>query len=146
MLTSVPQGPYQNPQINDGTYSAIIRNIIEGTYGDANDDSSYFKVALELPEEQCIIVTNFYFRPGAPKTQRRLWYFCVSVGREPNDFVVQPDSFIGLTLQVRVETVQRDGVNLGNPYVDVARFAAPRPIRHVRPRNYLEFASDISEI
>jgi len=143
MLTSVPQGPFENPKIDDGIYTAIIRHIIEGSYGDRHDDSTYFKIALELPEAKCTIVTNFYFRPGASKTPRRLWHFCSSVGLEPNDFFVQPDSFIGLPLEVTVETVQRDGVNLGCSYVDVARFLPAPTVFPESLRSDLEISADV---
>lgn len=119
----IPAHPSENPRLSDGIYAAIIRNVIEDTYG---DDQPLVQVVFWLPEEEVHFVTNFYFPMGGSwKVQRRLWVMCQMIGLEPADVAYEPELFEGRTLRLTTCRVDPRHSNVAWWYSDVNRFLPP---------------------
>ena len=117
----IPSHPANNPNLEEGIYNAIIKQVSTGTYGD--NQSPYAKVVFWLKEQDCFFVTHFYF-PGnnAPGSKARLWYFSQSVGLDTQDVVKNPELFVDLPVRIEVCRVTPEDALFSAPYSDVLRF------------------------
>jgi hypothetical protein len=120
----VPNAPFNNPPLPEGTYDAIVHSVIEGEYG---EQQKYLKVILEVPAAKQAFVTNFYFPNGLStvKAVQRFWHFCKCVGMVFQDYFDRPRDFCGQRLRVVVHQVTNPKVNGGPPYCDVKLFLPP---------------------
>ena len=120
MKNTIPQGPYNNPKVEDGIYEAIIDHITIAYY----NKGKYIQIVLRLPIEDLYVVTNVYFPDGksSTRTEQRLWHFCSFVGLTKQDVLDHPDLFKEKKLRVQILRMQQKTVNSGNPYYDVKRF------------------------
>jgi hypothetical protein len=119
MKNSIPQGPYNNPKVDDGIYEAIIDRTSVGAY----NKGKYIQIIMRLPAEDLYFATNVYFpNEHASRSKQRLWHLCSLLGLEVNDVLTQPGLLRDKRLRVQVLRMQRKTVNGGNPYYDVERF------------------------
>jgi hypothetical protein len=126
MKNSIPNGPWQNPLIDDGLYDAKIAHVVKGVYGKA--EHPYLKIVCILPTEDVYFTTNLYFKAGGTiKSDRRLWHFCECIGVKKADVLNDPGCCNDKRLCLRVKRIQKKNANYGNPYSDVERFLPPLP-------------------
>ena len=120
--TPIPQGPWYNPNLEEGAYDAVIKNVHEGVYGMPRD--KYLQVVLWLPDEEAHFVSNFYLSSNKPDNRSvyRLYRLCKCVGRVPQDALDDPALFEGEELQVTVKTMKGVRGNSGRAYCDVGLF------------------------
>lgn len=121
MTARIPQGPRDNPSLDEGIYDATIVNVKQGTYG--ADDSQYIQVIMRLPKPGFHFVTNFYLPQGKPDTRtlKRLTWFTQCFGLVPQDVLDSPQAFKGQQLKVQIKQCQ----NQGYSYCDVELFLHP---------------------
>jgi hypothetical protein len=133
MKNTIPNGPWQNPLIDNGLYDAKIAHVVKGVYGKA--EHPYLKIVCILPTEDVYFTTNLYFKAGGTiKSDRRLWHFCECIGVKKADVLNDPGCCNGKRLCLRVKRIQKKNANYGNPYSDVERFLPPdRPVRTHNP-------------
>lgn len=119
--TTIPRGPWHNPQISEGVHDAEIVEIRQGRYGTNRD--MYLQIVLRLPKQQEYMVTNLYFPSGQPnsKTVQRLSRLCSIVGLAPQDALDSPKDFAGA--QIKVAT--KEYANDNRKYQDVQFFLPP---------------------
>jgi hypothetical protein len=117
-VSRIPQGPWYNPELEEGVYDAKIMYLTKGTYGAKYDP--YTQIVLCLPKADQAFVTNLYFPEGKPdsKTVERLSRLCQCIGLLPQDVFDSPHAFHGAELRVQIKRCKRDG----REYWDVDRF------------------------
>ena len=126
MKNTIPNGPWQNPLIEDGLYDAKIAHVVQGVYG--KEEHPYLKIVSIIPNEDVYFTTNLYFKAGGSiQSDRRLWHFCECIGLKKDDVLNDPGCCSGRRLCLRVKRIQKKDANYGNPYSDVERFLPPRP-------------------
>jgi rRNA processing protein Gar1 len=126
MKNTIPNGPWQNPLIEDDLYDAQIAHVVKGVYGNA--EHPYLKIVCIIQTEDVYFTTNLYFKAGGTiKSDRRLWHFCECIGEEKADVLNDPGCCNGKRLCLRVKCIQKKNANYGNPYMDVERFLPPLP-------------------
>ncbi len=120
--TPIPQGPWYNPELEEGAYDAVIKNVHEGVYGKNRD--KYIQVVLWLPDEEAHFVTNLYFPENKAdnRSVKRLYQLCKCVGQVPQDALDNPKWFKGEELQVTVKKMKGVRGNCGRAYCDVDLF------------------------
>lgn len=118
---TVPQGPYYNPDLEEGIYDAKIVDLVQGEYG--KDKDMYLQVILRVKEPECYVVSNLYFPKGKPdsKTVQRLSRLSQICGLVPQDALDSPRDFKGAELKVQIKRFKNDG----REYSDVSRFLHP---------------------
>ena len=123
--TQIPQGPWSNPDIEDGDHDAQIVELKEGHYGPQQD--TYLQVVLWLPQEGKHFVTNLYFPEKKPdsKTVQRLSRLSQICGLVPQDALDSPQDFRGCELKIRVKRFKAKGRADSFEYCDVDRFLHP---------------------
>lgn len=120
MIHLIPNGPWQNPKINDGIYQAVIHEVLEQKSGIGDP---MLKIVLFLPEHDLYFVNQMYFPGGSSlQSQRRLWHFCQAIGVEQHALVENPDCAKDKKVRVEIETRIQGQANRGKPYADVKRF------------------------
>jgi hypothetical protein len=122
---TVPQGPWSNPDIQDGDHDAKIVEIKKGLYGPKND--MYLQIVLWLPKAEQHFVSNLYFPSGKPdnKTIERLSRLCQICGLVPQDALDSPKDCQGCELKIRVRKFKASGRADSFEYCDVDRFLHP---------------------
>jgi len=122
---TVPQGPWTNPDIEDGDHDARIVEIKKGLYGPSND--MYLQIVLWLPRTEQHFVTNLYFPAGKSdnKTVQRLSRLSQICGLVPQDAIDNPRDFRGCELKIRVRKFKAGGRANSFDYYDVDRFLHP---------------------
>jgi hypothetical protein len=133
MKNSIPNGPWQNPLIDDGLYDAKIAHVVKGVYGKA--EHPYLKIVCILPTEDVYFTTNLYFKAGGTiKSDRRLWHFCECIGVKKADVLNDPGCCNGKRLCLRVKRIQKKNANYGNPTrMSSGSFRRYRPVRKHNP-------------
>ena len=101
-VSTVPQGPWYNPALEEGSYNATITEITEGKYG--KPKNAYLQCVFWLPDEKVHVVTNFYLSSASDtKTGLRINRLCQAVGRLPDELRDSPRSFVGDRLQITIK-------------------------------------------
>jgi hypothetical protein len=133
MKNSIPNGPWQNPLIDDGLYDAKIAHVVKGVYGKA--EHPYLKIVCILPTEDVYFTTNLYFKAGGTiKSDRRLWHFCECIGVKKADVLNDPGCCNGKWLCLRVKRIQKKNANYGNPTrMSSGSFRRYQPVRKHNP-------------
>ncbi len=117
MMQVIPTHPSQNKHLDEGVYSAEIREIEERTY---DLDSHVIHLLLWLPEEGVHLCTNFYFPRGySIKSQQRLGFLCRAVGLELHQVIDEAEQFTGRLLRIKIYSVKPES---GRRYSDVELF------------------------
>ena len=107
MMHFIPTHPSQNRQLDEGVYTAEIRDIEERIY---DIDSHLIHVLLWLSEEGVHLCTTFYFPHGySVRSQQRLWHMCQAVGLELHQVIDEAEQFTGRLLRIKIYTVSHDG-------------------------------------
>ncbi len=108
MMQFIPTHPSQNKHLEDGVYSAEIREIQERIY---NIDSHLIYALLWLPDVKKHLCTCFFFPGGfSIRSQQRLWHMCQAVGLELHQVIDEPEQFTGKSLRIKIYSVNHDGV------------------------------------
>lgn len=125
MIKTIPVGPWQNTNLPNDVYSAVIEKLEESMYkGDENNRK--LEIVLWLPTEEVCFVTCLYFPEGYSKAaQKRLWHLCQALGVEQQKLIHNPESAVGRKLRVEIHQVYSSTANFGNPYCDVKCFLPP---------------------
>ncbi len=117
MMHFIPTHPSHNKHLEDGVYSAEIREIEERTY---DLDSHVIHLLLWLPEEGVHLCTNFYCPRGySIKSQQRLGFLCRAVGLELHQVIDESEQFTGRRLRIKIYSVTSES---GRRYSDVELF------------------------
>jgi hypothetical protein len=120
MKNRIPQGPFENPHVEDGIYAAEIDHLVEGSYG---DQQTYLRIVVRLSEHDLYFVTNLYFpKNRSVRSEQRLWHFCQIVGLDKQDVATQPELFVGRLLRLQIARRHSLKLNYGRPYSDVELF------------------------
>jgi hypothetical protein len=131
MENRIPNGPYDNPRVDDGTYESVIDHVVKGSYG--KDNQPYVKVVFRLTDMDLYFASNFYFPATKPKrTEQRLSRFCSILGIDRQAFDSDPDTLTGRSLRLQIGCLNPPGINGGRAYYDVLRFLPvkeqPKPL------------------
>ncbi len=132
----IPTHPSQNICLDEGVYTAEIRDIEERTY---DLDSHLIHLLLWLPEEGLHLCTNFYFPHGySIRSQQRLGFLCRAVGLELHQVIDEPEQFTDKRLRIKIYTVSHDGAN----HSDVELFLPASLIHMISSERDDEFCID----
>ncbi|MCH8965954.1 MAG: hypothetical protein IIB58_13405 [Planctomycetes bacterium] len=117
MMHFIPIHPSQNICLEEGVYTAQIREVEERTY---DIDSHVIHLLLWLPDEDLHICTTFFFPRGySIKSQQRLGFLCRAVGLELHQVIDEPEQFTGKSLRIKTYSVNPKS---GRRYSDVELF------------------------
>ncbi len=121
MIQLIPNGPWQNPTVQDGIHEAQIHEILEQRSGSGDP---MLKIVLFLPEHKLYFVNQMYFPNGGNslRSQQRLWHFCQAIGVEQHALVENPDCAKNKNVRVEIQTSVRGQANRGQPYADIMNF------------------------
>ena len=137
MMHFIPTHPSHNKHLEDGVYSAEIREIEERTY---DLDSHVIHLLLWLPEEGVHLCTNFYCPRGySIKSQQRLGFLCRAVGLELHQVIDEAEQFTGRLLRIKIYSVKPES---GRRYSDVEMFLPASPIHMISSERDDEFCVD----
>jgi len=121
MSTYTSFGPWANPQLEDGLYTASVmkvRHIQNGA-----DNGPMLELTFELGESALTITSNQYLpKEFSPGCQHRLWYLCQALGLEAYDLIEDPDAAVGRRLVLELTRIHPTAANHGRSYSDVKRF------------------------
>ena len=124
MYKPIPSGPWKNPPVKEGIYTAQIVELTETVYGAANDPM--LKVLFRLLDTDDYFVTHLYFpKANSIKAQQRLYHFCGCVSLPKYAVLDEPESFANRRLRLDVREVAPTKANYAVPYHDVYRFLPP---------------------
>ena len=117
MMHFIPIHPSQNICLDEGVYTAQIREVEERIY---DIDSHLIHLLLWLPDEDLHICTTFFFPHGhSIRSQQRMWHMCQAVGLELHQVIDEAEQFTGRLLRIKIYSITPES---GRRYSDVELF------------------------
>ena len=121
MRKNIPFGPWGNPRLEEGPYTALVEGIRHVDCGE--EKGSMLEMKFRLIFMGLRFVSRLYMPAQfSAKCQHRLWYLCQALGVEGYDLMENPNIAVGCKLVLDVTTIHPTKANHGRAYSDVKRF------------------------